>query len=130
MYRMNLTFFVTSEAVGDALIDAVEDFVESQQTPLYPPRHGEKWSDDEREALLDLVTEGMYSIEDIADELDRTPYAIVCQLDYIFTSAMDWRKIYFPNQPIPTSETAKEHGTPILFSSVEVEFSNSPLDEY
>jgi len=46
-----------------------------------PKRHGSRWTADENRYLLDLWYENE-SIKDIAETLDRTEFAIICQLPW------------------------------------------------
>ena len=46
-----------------------------------PLKHGSRWTADDYRHLKELWYEG-YSIEDIADTLERTTFSIICQLPW------------------------------------------------
>ena len=76
-------------SIGDEYFENFKKYLSEYELPItYPRNHGKSWSQEEREALLFcLFTAGEYfSLTEIAKEMERTPYAIECQLDSIFNS--------------------------------------------
>jgi len=78
--------FVTIN-IDHEYLDYLKNYLNEYEPPFtYPRNHGKSWSQEDRETLLFcLFAPGEYfSLTEIAKELDRTPYAIECQLDAIF----------------------------------------------